>query len=323
MILCAGCSSKTPEGTLDIRGITYAAPPFETEQEIFTEISTRTGANYIALIPYAFHDDKNLYFDTGGQWRGETVEGVEECTMSAQAENLKIMIKPHIWRRGGNFTGDLVFEKEQDWRQLEAEYTSYIIKFARLADQYNVEIFSLGNELKAFVANRPDYWPELIDTVRTVYKGNITYSANWDNYHNVGFWEQLDYVGINAYFPLCEMKTPSLDCLSKGWEDVIEEVESLSSKIGKPVIFTEFGYRNIDYTATKPWESYSEANKNDLAQANALTSVIMEMKNSPAIIGGFLWKWELPFRDEYRQRNDFTIQDKMAEEEVKKWYLRL
>ena len=45
-------------------------------------------------------------------------------------------------------------------------------------------------------------WRKLIARVRQHYRGPLTYAANFDQYNTVGFWDALDVVGVNAYFPL-------------------------------------------------------------------------------------------------------------------------
>ncbi len=49
-------------------------------------------------------------------------------------------------------------------------------------------------------------WKELIADARTVFSGRMTYAANFDEYFDVSWWRYLDMVGINAYFPLREVK---------------------------------------------------------------------------------------------------------------------
>ena len=50
------------------------------------------------------------------------------------------------------------------------------------------------------------HWWELIANIRQSYSGQLTYAANFDNYQEVYFWDQLDLIGINAYFPLRELQ---------------------------------------------------------------------------------------------------------------------
>ena len=101
------------------------------------------------------------------------------------------MIKPHLWIHS-KFTGDVKFDSEEEWKRWEDSYTKYILFYAELSEKHKVEMFCLGTELKNFIKQRPNYWLGLINQVKDVYKGKITYAANWDNYAVVPFWNKLD-----------------------------------------------------------------------------------------------------------------------------------
>ena len=60
-----------------------------------------------------------------------------------------------------------------------------------MAEEEKVDIFCIGTELEKFIEHRPAYWRELIAEVRKVYKGKLTYAANWDEYKRVPFWDAL------------------------------------------------------------------------------------------------------------------------------------
>ena len=49
-----------------------------------------------------------------------------------------------------------------------------------------------------------DDWRLIIATVRRYFEGTLTYAANWTDYEKVPFWDALDVIGIQAYFPLLE-----------------------------------------------------------------------------------------------------------------------
>jgi hypothetical protein len=57
--------------------------------------------------------------------------------------------------------------------------------------------------------------------------------------------ERVDYIGIDAYFPLSDATTPSVAALMKLGKDIIK-IEKLQAKTNKKILFTEFGYRNSD-----------------------------------------------------------------------------
>jgi len=100
-------------------------------------------------------------------------------------------------------------------------------------------------------------WRGLIDTVRSRYAGRLTYAANFDSYRYVGFWPQLDIMGINAYFPLRDPTEPAdLNTLAASWDRVFTKIEAHQTDAGvagMPVVFTELGYTRRSGTTSAPW----------------------------------------------------------------------
>lgn len=204
------------------------------------------------------------------------------------------MVKPQLWLMGGKFTGDLVWTTEEEWKTFETTYERYIIDFAVLSEKHNVEMFCIGTELDEFIQARPTFWLRLIKKIKKVYSGKLTYAANWDEYSRVPFWSELDYVGVDAYFPLTDEKTPTISTLNDGREAYKNALKKFSESTNKPVLFTEYGYRSMDHCASKPWESYTNVPANVEAQANCYTSLYDQFWNEPWFAGGFLWKWHSP-----------------------------
>jgi hypothetical protein len=64
------------------------------------------------------------------------------------------------------------------------------------------------NRIRERSSQRPEYWSQLIKKIKKIYSGN--YAANWDDFDKVPFWNELDYIGIDAYFPLSDATTPSV-----------------------------------------------------------------------------------------------------------------
>ncbi len=106
-----------------------------------------------------------------------------------------------------------------------------------------------------------DEWSALIADVRELYGGKLTYAANFDNYQNVALWKELDFIGINAYFPLRKLKHEESDALRKQrfygtWDWVLGDIDRFrrEQKLpDKPVIFTELGYTHKQHSTVEPW----------------------------------------------------------------------
>ena len=105
-------------------------------------------------------------------------------------------------------------------------------------------------------------WRALIARIRRIYQGKLTYAANFDQYYEVGFWDALDLMSINAYFPL---RNDLLDkyqehllegLLIKGWQNVFGEIDAFYKKQNlrsMPVVFSELGYTRRKNCTIEPW----------------------------------------------------------------------
>ncbi len=285
----------------------------------------KTKGNYVALMPYSFIrniDIPKVEFNTNREWFGESENGLFQYAKEFQKVDVKIMIKPHLWMRRGGFTGDLKANSEENWIILENSYRDYILTYAKAAQNINAEILCIGTELEEFVINRPKYWLQLIKEIREVYKGKLTYAANWDEYKRLPFWQQLDFIGIDAYFPLSEKKSPTVADFENGWKVHKEEIRRVQEKNKKPVLFTEFGYRSIDFTGRRPWEfNRMQGSVNLEAQANGLQAIHNQFWKEEWFAGGFVWKWF--HRHEMVggvENNRFTPQNKPAESLLRELY---
>ena len=97
-------------------------------------------------------------------------------------------------------------------------------------------------------------WRRLIARVREVFKGPLTYSANFDGYARIRFWDALDVIGISAYFPLTDERDPSAERLAAAWDDIMTPLEAFARKQNRRVVFTEIGYPAVSSAAARPWE---------------------------------------------------------------------
>jgi len=306
-----------------MNGVSFVGTRHETERTHLEPI-TRIHANWIAVIPYAFAraGEPSVTFNHRRQWWGERREGVITIINHAKSLGLNVMLKPHVWVRGQGWAGDFDLETEEEWTQWERDYRDYIITYSKLADSLDVELIAVGTEYKKAAVKRPDFWKALIGEVRSFYDGNITYAANWDNYHNITFWDHTDYIGIDAYFPTSGAQTPTPEQVRQGWDRHKAALKQFSNQHQKPVLFTEFGYESADFTADGHWKRDKDSLAVNLeAQANAYRGLFESLWDEPWFAGGFLWKW-FPRHERAGGIADkrFTPQNKPAEETIKDWF---
>lgn len=283
-------------------------------------------AGWVQHIPYGFTypNSTEVHFNTGSQWWGESVEGTRSMIKDAKALGMKVLLKPHVWIIGQGWAGNFELSNEEDWASWEESYKEFIMAFARMAEMEEVELFCVGTEMKAVTRARPQYFGNLADSVRKVFSGEVTYAANWDNYELVQFWDRMDLIGVDGYFPLLPDTTPEVDSLVKAWSADKAKLEDLYRRNNKPIVFTEWGYLSTDQCGWRTWEiegNLSDYNLNMEAQRNCYEAFFQALWDEPWFAGGFAWQWyaDHPNAGGLTDK-DHTPQNKPAFEVLREWY---
>ncbi|MDA1314504.1 MAG: hypothetical protein O2968_14285 [Acidobacteria bacterium] len=243
------------------------------------------GATAIALIPYAGTATPP---ETTIRFRmSESDERVVRSIEQADEAGLHVMLKPQIW--GRIFTGDLRFDRAEDFEVWFSRYRRWILHHARLAELHGVELFSIGNELNGMTVHE-QHWRRLIRDVRRIYSGPLTFAANWnEEFERITFWDELDYLGVNFYFPLAERgERPRPD--SRRLRELTARLETMHRRYGKPVLFTEVGYPPLATAASEPWKETKAAFDEQL-QAECYQAVFEAFSEKPWFAGMYWWKW--------------------------------
>jgi hypothetical protein len=210
---------------------------------------------------------------------------------------------------------------DAEWRAWFDDYGRFAEHYATLARDAKADAFCIGNEQK--IASRHEQeWRRIIERVRAIYKGPLTYGANFDEVFDVPFWDALDWIGVSGYFPLTADATPDRATLIRAWQPVLAQLEQLSLREKKPVLFTEIGYRSAKGAAWRQWEIPSDAAPDLDAQRNAYEAFFETVWPREWVLGAYAWKW-FSYPDHGRaDGNDYDIERKPAEEVVRRAYRR-
>lgn len=307
-----------------ISGISITSPRNKVGPEVMNSI-VNINANWVTLLPFGYcqKGKPKVSYSTDLHWWGEKLEGTAKMTQYAKARGMKVMIKPQVWIPE-SWPGELAMDNEEDWQEWESQYQDMILAYARLGETEGVDMLCIGTEHKAAIQQRPAFWSQLIVEVRKVYSGELTYAANWDSFHLVPFWSELDYIGIDAYFPLTSAETPTVPVLKRKWKDPKIAIKIVQRKHKKPVIFTEYGYKSIQQTAWRQWEfenTPEDQNVNLVAQENAYQAIFEMFWDEPWFAGGFIWKWYVHEKHPGGKKDsDYTPQNKPVEKMIRKVY---
>ncbi len=212
-------------------------------------------------------------------------------------------------------------DTDEDWQVWFQQYRRFITHYASIAEETGCEFFSVGNELR--MASPRAEWPEIIQAVREVYNGTLLYAAHWDGEYLWVPWEKLDMVGINFYFPLASQPDPTFQQLLDGARRVRADLEGFANAVGRPVIFTELGFRPVKEAGMRPWESFEENPRlpiDLMAQVKAYLAIYQAFKDAEWL-GGVHW-WLVYSDPELggSRDADFNFLGKPAEGIVRLWF---
>ena len=273
-----------------------------------------TGANWIAINDFAYMpeiDKPALRFGGDPTTRERQIK---KCIDDAHALGLKVLVKPHVWSRefhhDDKWHGDIKMTNEPDWDEWFRQYGEYLLHHARIAQETRCEMLCIGVEYQGTSASQEARWRRLIARVRKVYTGPLTYAAAFGEWPHIAWWDEMDYIGIDAYFPVAGRASATEAEIRAGWANVYNFLEPLAKKWNKPILFAELGYSASSKAALEPW-AYDVVDPDPKFQALLYKVALEEASKRDYIAGVFLWKWFTS--DQFRKfegRDPFAMQDR-------------
>lgn len=290
----------------------------------------KVGANHVNLVVFRRVDAKGIL---------DPDSGPEFQTISYAAKLAD--------RLGLDVTLTPIFETSTGWRgewdptgatlkTFCASYSRFVLNLAEIAKSRNAEKIYVGSELKAFV-NRPanqNYLKNLVSQVETVFKGEIGYNANFDNYRSplvkTAFWDhpKITKVSVSLYphLTLASMeesdrshKNPQLfaKMVQRRWGVVIDELEAYAKTnkkgSGMPVVIGEFGAVPYNRSAATPWSHKPDDTVDQPEQEAVIMGLIRAVNHRGARIPTMtLWQWGTGDQQDKYGINPFVKSDQQA-----------
>jgi hypothetical protein len=278
----------------------------------------RLGTEWVALIVTGYQNDPlstHIYHDP--EWTA-SMNTLENAIITAHKNGLKVFIKPHL---------NLAIEQLDNhmWRGIikprSAEetdawfkgYQEFLMGYVDLAIRHNVEMLAMGVELKGMIVCTAQ-WENLIKAVRERgYTGLLTYAGHHETFDKGQFWKSLDYIGLDFYLGATKTSKPSFEKIIQGYQNHAARLKAFSSRIGRPMIFTEVGFNNLDGCNKVPWHwSSNSASLDNLEQAVCYHAVLDIFPREEWFGGMFWWCWE-PSGAPLPSRPSYSPQSKLAE----------
>jgi hypothetical protein len=279
----------------------------------------RLGVDAVSYLPFGYQDEDDRPALREGEF--EQYEAVLSACADAHRAGMRIMVKPHLWvRERDTWHGRIAMKSEADWKAWFEGYRRFLLKFAAVAEAGGADLFCVGTEL-AGTTHREADWRALIRAVRAVYRGPLTYAANWDDEPaRIAFWDALDFIGIDAYYPLSDSPSPSVDNLVAAWGPILRRIEVLHRKFDRPVLFAEVGYPATAGAAKEPYKEDGGRPLDLWGQAACYEALFRACLGKPYLSGIYLWRWNDPDWRSGPWDPSYNLRDKPATAVIRRWY---
>ena len=281
------------------------------------------GAGWVAIVP-TWYQARITSTDIHPLHKTPTYRGLVHAIRTAHELGLRVMLKPHL-----DLSMDPPYDRPligtewrhpAEWDRWFASYGRFIFHFADIAQAEGVEQFAVGTELVG-TTGQEARWRELVAGVRDRFTGTLTYASLIDGEETaIRWWDALDLIGVDVYWPLTEEFDPSLDELKDAWVPKVARFADLSARWGKPIVFTELGYRSIDGANTNPWNWMWKRPIDLQEQADCYRAALESVWDQPWFAGVYWWDWSAAPQVGGIEDAGFTPHGKPAEDVLRSWY---
>lgn len=299
-------AAENPVSVTDLTGLTNSVPyrglaiqiatgyrAIETYGPLLDEIAD-LGANCVLLSVAGYMEhaqSQAIYID---HRKVPSAEDFGRLIGHARERGLKVVLMPIVLLRsprGNDWRGVI---KPPSWDAWWEEYEQFVLFFADIARESKADALIIGSELVSTEAQE-DRWRHVISRCREYFHGGLLgYSANWDHYRPVRFWDALDFIGMTSYYKLAENPGASVEQLVERWRPLQADVLAWQRTIGKPILLTEVGWCSQEGAATAPWNYYHNqvATPAGMEEQRRLYEAFLRVWGaSPELLGVIWWEW--------------------------------
>jgi hypothetical protein len=309
------------------KGITYeswASDEFAgaDSDRTLSDVIKPLGTNAIALIVKCTQADltsTQIDCDTSGTAKDDELEHV---ITKAHDLGLSVMLKPHVNLADPSHSRDQISfgRDEAGWRAWFGSYTAMLLRYADLAQRSGVEYLVLGTELQGTSGREAD-WRALIHKVREVYKGKLTYAAlTYFEPWQITWWDELDAIGIDAYYLVTLTNNPTPEQLRLGWQPIVVMLDKLAARWNKPILFTEVGYLSVDGSNRLPGVWQLDGATDVREQADGYEAIFDVFSGESWWKGAYWWSYDTNPNQGGPDDRSYTPHGKPAEDVLRRWY---
>lgn len=286
-------SAPTPDAIT--RGVAlgmFATDPGYDYGGMLEEVRAR-GATDVLLVVNWYQRDVHAHSIAPLEGKSPTGQNITRTIRQAHALGMRVTLMPvvRLERRQPNQWRGVISPAAGADAWFDS-YQGFLAEMTRIAASEQIARLVIGSELASMLPHELQ-WRQLIAGTRARFDGELLYSANWDNFENVPFWDALDVAGVTGYFELAAPdEVADRDALLAAWQGPRAKLAMLRERLGKPVVLTEIGYAAHEQAAARPWDEQGAGGAPSLSTQAMLYGVFCDaMAPSGAIDGYYFWNW--------------------------------
>lgn len=162
------------------------------------------------------------------------------------------------------------------------------------------------------------------------YGGKLIYAASWGGasegetdpeFENISWWDAVDIIGVDAYFPLTQMSTDlDVTSLEQAWngqlqtgatsqKNIAQRLATVAANANKSILFTAAGYASSQGANSTPWSLAGSGSApgttqpvDGLEQLNDMQALLQTFTGLPWWDGVF-WNGDEPLAPRVSQAN--------------------
>jgi hypothetical protein len=272
-----------------------------------------TGARVVALVATSYQDTPDASFVGSDPERTPSDASLATAAALARAHGLRVRLRLLVDTRSGEPRVTIAPADPAAWF---ASYAQRVRHYARLARRIGARSLEIGAELKG-VSRDAERWRALVAVARSEFRGRVSYAANWDEVAQVTWWDAVDEIGVDAWFPLAAAPAPEEDAVVAAWQPHLDALGALAARFDRPVVFSELGYSSAAGALVEPWRRGDVYSAEE--QVTALLAAFRALAGQPWVRAVYLWHWSANPDAGGPGDTDHTVQGKPAEGVVRAW----
>lgn len=229
-----------------------------------------------------------------------------------------IFVQPLITVQGSRaWAGNIQFTTAQEAQVWFDSYWQTLEPYIAAIGRTGAEELALGTEYELLEREWTPQWNQLIARVHAVFSGELAYDMNWSSLkYAIPSWMHnplLASIGISEYIPLINNpQRVQPEAIPALWREKVGKVlDAFSTKLNKPILLSEIGYRDSPDALYNPWQNQTISGTDPEEQAAAYDAALQYAISDPHIVGTFFWAWSFP---------PYAPNGKLASKVLYHWY---